>query len=142
MPEDLSRFCCQNEQCPDYGQRGLGNLTVCARYGKDRTFFFVAYEGLRDEFPEPDQFTVPTDAMRRGDFSALLSQGIVIYNPFPGVRLPDGPIQRTPLHQSFHSPWGRYTVRARAPGSITGAMSRSSPRRYCCCSVQARGSSG
>jgi transposase-like protein len=36
MPEDLSRFCCQNNQCPDYGQRGSGNLTVCARYGKDR----------------------------------------------------------------------------------------------------------
>ena len=35
MPEDLSRFCCQNEHCPDYGRRGLGNLTVCARYGKD-----------------------------------------------------------------------------------------------------------
>jgi len=35
MQEDLSRFCCQNEHCPDYGQRGLGNLTVCARYGKD-----------------------------------------------------------------------------------------------------------
>ena len=34
MQEDLSRFCCQNEHCPEYGHRGLGNLTVCARYGK------------------------------------------------------------------------------------------------------------
>src|SRR5512135_1368481 len=34
MQEDLTRFCCQNEQCPDYGKRGLGNLTVCGRYGK------------------------------------------------------------------------------------------------------------
>lgn len=32
--EDLSRFCCQNSQCPDYGKRGAGNLTVCMRYGK------------------------------------------------------------------------------------------------------------
>ena len=32
-PEDLSAFCCQNPQCPDYGQRGLGNLTVPMRYG-------------------------------------------------------------------------------------------------------------
>ena len=30
MPEDLSRFCCQNQDCPDYGTRGIGNLTVCA----------------------------------------------------------------------------------------------------------------
>jgi hypothetical protein len=36
MAEDLSRFCCMNEQCPDHGKRGLGNLTVCARYGKDK----------------------------------------------------------------------------------------------------------
>ena len=36
MPEDLSRFCCQNEGCPDLGKRGVGNLTVCARYGEDR----------------------------------------------------------------------------------------------------------
>ena len=35
MKEDLSRFCCQNALCPDYGRRGAQNLTVCARYGKD-----------------------------------------------------------------------------------------------------------
>lgn len=31
--DDLSIFCCQNSQCPDHGQRGAGNLTVCAHYG-------------------------------------------------------------------------------------------------------------
>jgi transposase-like protein len=31
--EDLSRFCCVNRDCPDYGQRGAGNLTVPLRYG-------------------------------------------------------------------------------------------------------------
>jgi LacI family transcriptional regulator len=36
MPEDLSRFCCLNESCPELGKRGLDNLTVCARYGKDK----------------------------------------------------------------------------------------------------------
>jgi transposase-like protein len=36
MSEDRSRFCCQNERCPDFGKRGLDNLTVCARYGKDQ----------------------------------------------------------------------------------------------------------
>ena len=34
MDDDLSRFCCQNPDCPDHGKRGAGNLTVCARYGK------------------------------------------------------------------------------------------------------------
>jgi transposase-like protein len=31
--DDLSTFCCQNPDCTDYGQRGHGNLTVCAHYG-------------------------------------------------------------------------------------------------------------
>jgi len=31
--DDLARFCCQNPQCADYGQRGKGNLTVPMRYG-------------------------------------------------------------------------------------------------------------
>ena len=31
--DDLSIFCCQNHACADFGKRGQGNLTVCARYG-------------------------------------------------------------------------------------------------------------
>ena len=49
--------------------------------GHDRTFFFGALEWLYDRFPEPGPQTVPTAAMRNGDFSALLAQGIVIYDP-------------------------------------------------------------
>ena len=33
--DDLSRFCCQDPDCPDHGKRGHGNLTVCGRYGKE-----------------------------------------------------------------------------------------------------------
>ncbi len=32
--DDLSRFCCRQPRCPAYGQRGNGDLTACARYGK------------------------------------------------------------------------------------------------------------
>jgi transposase-like protein len=34
--DDLSTFCCQNEDCSAYGQRGKGNLTVCMRYGRQQ----------------------------------------------------------------------------------------------------------
>ena len=34
MDDDLSRFCCLKPACPDFGKRGRGNLTACARYGK------------------------------------------------------------------------------------------------------------
>ncbi len=48
---------------------------------KNRTFFFGAFEWLPDRFPEPVTTTVPTAKMRTGDFSELLSQGIIIYDP-------------------------------------------------------------
>ena len=62
--------------------------------GRDRTFFFVSYERLRDNIAEPQIFTVPTEAMRRGDFSALIvnrnniaaGANTVIFNPFSGAQ--------------------------------------------------------
>jgi hypothetical protein len=64
---------------------------------KSKTFFFGAFEWLPDQFPEPGQFTVPTEAQRRGDFSTLLSQGVVIYDPLTAVRRPDGRVERRPF---------------------------------------------
>ena len=64
--------------------------------GRDRTFFFFSYEGLKDVFPEPDFRTVPTLAERNGDFSALLPN-IIIYDPLTaraeGSRVRRDPIQ-------------------------------------------------
>jgi len=48
--------------------------------GRNKSFFFFAYERLKDVFPEPGQFTVPTVKQRNGDFSDLLPS-IVIYDP-------------------------------------------------------------
>lgn len=61
--------------------------------GKDRTFFLFSYERLLDNTAEPQIFSVPTTAMRNGDFSALItdrnniasSANTVIYNPFTGA---------------------------------------------------------
>lgn len=63
--------------------------------GHNKTFFFFAYEGLRDAFPEPTQFTVPTLAEREGDFSALLPD-IKIYDPRTATSS-GGRIVRTPI---------------------------------------------
>src|SRR5215210_4536606 len=59
--------------------------------GRDRTFFFFAYERLKDNQAEPQLFTVPTEAFRRGDFSALLTQGqfpLRIYDPASSCHAP------------------------------------------------------
>lgn len=76
---------------PGFGEGGRSWLK-----GRDRYFFFFAYEGLKDAFPEPGQFTVPTLAERRGDFSALLPLGIQIYDPQTAVRAGDR-LRRTPF---------------------------------------------
>ncbi len=34
--DDLSRFCCLNSACPDYGKRDAKNLAVTARYGPEK----------------------------------------------------------------------------------------------------------
>ena len=79
-----------------YGFTAGGPVFLGKLYdGRNRTFFFGAFEWLYDTFPEPGQFTVPTEAQRNGDFSALLSQGIVIYDPLTAVRRADGRIERT-----------------------------------------------
>lgn len=50
--EDLSRFCCQNTECPDYGKRGLGNLSVCMRYGPHRQRRMLYCKTCKDRFSE------------------------------------------------------------------------------------------
>jgi len=44
--------------------------------GKDKLFFFFAWEGLKDGQPKSNLTTVPTAAERAGDFSALLREDV------------------------------------------------------------------
>jgi hypothetical protein len=64
---------------------------------KNKTFFFGVFERLDDAFPEPDVFSVPTAAQRNGDFSALLSQGIIIYDPATAFTNSAGRVERLPF---------------------------------------------
>src|SRR3954452_8471532 len=50
--DDLSRFCCLNSQCPDYGRRDAANLTVTGRLGKDRQFRPLYCRTCRARFSE------------------------------------------------------------------------------------------
>jgi hypothetical protein len=65
--------------------------------GRDKLFVFFAYEGISDNTPSPSIITVPTEAERNGDFSALLPQGIVIYDPATGVKDSKGRVTRQPF---------------------------------------------
>jgi Carboxypeptidase regulatory-like domain len=88
-----------------YGFTAGGPVVLGKLYdGRNKTFFFTAFEWLYDTFPEPGQFTVPTAAQRNGDFSALLSQGIIIYDPLTAVRRADGRVERQPFQGNIIQP--------------------------------------
>jgi hypothetical protein len=74
-----------------FGGSLSGPVSIPKLYnGRDKTFFLFAYERLKNSEAEPQLFTVPTEAMRRGDFSALLnlSQPVRIYDPLSGCHAP------------------------------------------------------
>ena len=50
--DDLGRFCCQNPDCPDYGQRDHGNLRVAFRYGPDKQRRLLACRTCQHRFSE------------------------------------------------------------------------------------------
>lgn len=64
--------------------------------GRNKLFFFFAYENLPDVFPEPGTFTVPTAAERAGNFSGLPAANIV-YDPLSAVTTTPGHVGRTPF---------------------------------------------
>ena len=67
--------------------------------GRNKLFFFFAFEGIRNNAPGPNFTTVPTAAERQGDFSALLNlkTPVIIYNPFSGVKNSAGRVVRQPF---------------------------------------------
>ncbi len=60
-----------------------GPLSIPHLYnGKDRTFFFFAYEAFHQSQATQNVVLAPTAAELGGDFSGLLAGGIQLYNPF------------------------------------------------------------
>jgi hypothetical protein len=55
---------------------------------RNKTFFFADYEGYREIFGDTQLVSVPTAAMRRGDFSGVTANGI--YDPFSTRQNPSG----------------------------------------------------
>jgi transposase-like protein len=50
--DDLTRFCCQNPECPAYRRRDAGNLSVCARYGKTASIRLLYCKVCKARFSE------------------------------------------------------------------------------------------
>ena len=64
-------------------------------HGKNKLFFFVDYQGVKRRlYAASTNLTLPTQAMRTGDFSAT---GVTIYNPLTGAANGSG---RTPFQDN------------------------------------------
>jgi len=48
----LSKFCCQNKRCPDYGKRNANNLTVCDWHGKNKDIRLLYCRTCKKRFSE------------------------------------------------------------------------------------------
>lgn len=84
-PKSLSPF-------HQWGLSSGGPVLIPKLYnGRNRTFWFTAYEGIKSATPAPFLGTVPTLKQREGDFSELLPLGIRIYDPFSTRPDPDRP---------------------------------------------------
>ncbi|MPY86303.1 MAG: hypothetical protein GEU99_00090 [Luteitalea sp.] len=83
-----------------FGWTFSGPLTIPRLYsGRNRTFFFVNYQGTRASVQANRITTVPTEAARNGDFSGLTNlagQPVTIYDPLTTMTV-DG----TPIRQPF-----------------------------------------
>src|SRR6266571_5309357 len=61
---------------------------------RNRTFFFVIYEGVRRPFETTRDQVVPPDAFRQGDLSSIQKQ---LINPFTGAPYPNNQVPVSPI---------------------------------------------
>ena len=67
----------------------IGGPVLLPKYnGRNRTFFFLDYEGYREVLAQTFVVTVPTEAMRRGEFAGIAANGI--FDPLTTTTSPLG----------------------------------------------------
>jgi len=80
----------------DFGFTVGGPVYVPYLYhGKNKTFFFLAYEGFRFNTGGTNIRSVPNEAFRRGDFSGLLP-GTQLFDPTTRAPIPGNILQNDP----------------------------------------------
>ena len=78
-----------------------GPVTIPKVYkGKDRTFFFIDYEGNRKRTSQPEQYLVPTAAERSGNLNGLSLPNNVLIDPLSGNPFPNNTIPTSRLNSS------------------------------------------
>ena len=122
-----------------YGGSVGGPVLLPGYDGRRRTFFMYGFEGIHEARPRNNGTpTVPTEAMRNGDFSALLALGsqYQIYNPFTRRSIGGGRFQQDPfpgniIPQSLINPVARkvleYIAKPLTAGAADGTSNFQNP---------------
>jgi hypothetical protein len=122
-----------------YGGYAGGPVLLPGYDGRRRTFFVYGFEGIHEARPRNNGTpTVPTEAMRNGDFSALLKLGpqYQIYNPFTRRAVANGRFQQDPfpgniIPRELINPVARkvldYIALPLTPGSADGTSNFQNP---------------
>lgn len=87
----------ENQPKPDHVRDQYG-FSLGGPIRKQKTFFFVDYERLRQNDPVVIRGTVPSDLMRQGDFSQLAATNQTLYDPY--TCNDTAPCNRTPIDLS------------------------------------------
>src|SRR6267154_5383272 len=82
---DLDKVPKPSDHQNDFGGSLGGPVWIPKIYnGHDKTFFFFSWEQYRNNPTTSSLSTLPTDAERTGDFSAVLGAELTTPNPIPG----------------------------------------------------------
>ncbi len=90
----------QDTKFNQWGGTAGGPVRIPKLYdGRNKLFWFFAFERITGSQPNTKFLTVPTNAERNGDFSSLLALGssYQIYNPYSGV-LSGSTVKRSPFY--------------------------------------------
>ena len=81
----------------DFGASIGGPVRIPHLYnGKDKTFFYFNYEGFRFRNGGSNVKSLPPTAFRNGDFSALLANGVQLYDPTTHAAIPGNVLTNDP----------------------------------------------
>jgi hypothetical protein len=129
----------QSRQITHFNQFGVtaGGPVVLPKFnGRNKLFWFFAYEGVKDGQPAPAFLTVPTDAERQGDFSALLAAGsqYQIYNPFSatqsGTTITRAPFANNIVPTSLLNPVAQAYLKYYPEPNVTVGLSATGVNNY------------
>lgn len=111
----------------DFGASIGGPVRIPHLYnGKDKTFFYFNYEGFRFKNGGSSVTSLPPTAFRNGDFSALLANGVQLYDPTTHAAIPGNVLTNDPNYQPSSVITKAFAFLPATNGSLTNnALDRS-----------------